>query len=833
MSHWADYLPPRKPFYRRPWFATVLLVLVIGAAVAGAFLWSEIARWDHKAQAFDYAKLTAMESASIIYDRNNQVIGRILIQNRDTVPFDKLSPNLIKAVIGAEDARFYQHHGVDYYGIGRAMVVNYRSGRTRQGASTLTQQLARNTFPDELPSNDRSYGRKLLEMAVAKEIENRCDKQTILNLYLNRVFFGSGFYGAEAAARGYFGKHASEVDLSEAATLAGLLRSPNNLSPWRNREACVEQRNRVLQRLLELKMITKSEYDTTILEDLVVKNRHPFQQESYAAEFVSQQVKKLVGDEGAVSEGYRIYTTIDGTIQKAAEDSLKQQLERVEHHEGFSHQTYSQFDQIFRAYKRKFASEGDTAAGPQPEPEYLQGSSVVLDNETGGILALVGGRDVAHSEFDRAISARCPAGTAFMPIVYAAGFEKGSFPGTLVQDAVLDNRQVMIGGTTGILGEWGPERLDNKFEGWISARTALVKSKNAAAVRFGMTVGLDAVSKLSKAAGIESPLRQYPSTYLGSSEVTLLEMTLANTMFPNGGWRPTQPFIIERIVEKDGRTIFQFKPEKTRVIKATTAYEVHSCLADVLERGTGDKTFTDYALKRYPLGGKTGTAYNFTDLWFVGYSSEVTCGVWVGFDKRAPIYRGAFSNEIALPVWVDVMKTTFAGYKPKEIPSPKGMIKCEICSASGLLATAKCAEAGTVYSEICTEAQAPKDGCDVHGGPRLSRPLTGPAVRPNSMGAPRPEIVVDQSAHTLVALKGPTVIGEDPYHSEKAAGDLQKMADLKGQSAPLDSSKEIPKPTAAAEPEVRRPQRVGAGAVEQANTGESVIKLDPPAPLKF
>ncbi len=529
MTSWEDYLPPRKPFYRRPWFITLVVLVVLIGGGSALVVSLELARWEHKAQSFDYAKVSEMESASIIYDRNNQVLGRIFIQNRDEVPIDELSPNLLKAVVGAEDARFYQHHGVDYYGILRAMIVNIRSGRTRQGASTLTQQLARNTFPDELPSNARSYDRKLLEIAVAKEVEKRFDKQTILALYLNRVFFGSGFYGAEAAARGYFGKHAKDLTLSEAATLCGLLKSPNHLSPWRNRQACIDQRNYVLQRLFELKMITKEEYDSTIAQGIIVKNRHPIQQESYPADLVSQQVKKLVGDENAVSEGYRIYTTIDLNLQKAAENALRQQLDRAERHEGFEHQTYAQFDQIIRAYRRKLASEGDVAAaGPQPEPEYLQGAAVVLDNQTGGILALVGGRDINHSEFDRAISSRRPAGTAFMPIVYAAAFEKGLFPGTLVQDAVIDNRQVMIGGTTGILGEWGPESAENKYEGGISARTSLVKSKNAATVRLGMMTGLDAVNKLSKAAGIESPLRQYPSTCLREQRSNIAtEMTLA------------------------------------------------------------------------------------------------------------------------------------------------------------------------------------------------------------------------------------------------------------------------------------------------------------------
>src|SRR3954467_15546632 len=287
---WSSLPRARKPLFRRGWFLAMLTVLVIVglvAAGAAAYAWMEMSKWKEKAQTLDYSRLSAMESASVIYDRSGEVLGRLFIQNRDEVPLSAISPNLLKAAVGGEDARFYSHDGVDYFGIFRAVVRNYQAGRTRQGASTITQQLARNTFIDELPSADRTYGRKLLEIAVAWEIERRLgSKEKILELYLNRVFFGSGFYGAEAAARGYFDKHAQNLNLSESATLIGLLKSPNNLSPWRNRQACIEQRNYVLQRMMELKIITKAEFDATYAQDLIVKNRKPLHQESYAADLV-------------------------------------------------------------------------------------------------------------------------------------------------------------------------------------------------------------------------------------------------------------------------------------------------------------------------------------------------------------------------------------------------------------------------------------------------------------------------------------------------------------------------------------------------------------------
>ena len=842
-SMWS-YSHRRKPFYRRPTFLVPLFLIVAAAIVATIWLWIEKAKWETRAGAFDYRRLSAMESASVVYDRDGGVLGRIYIQNRDRIGLEKMTPDLLRAVVAAEDTRFYQHSGVDYYGIVRAMVKNYRAGRTRQGASTLTQQLARNSFPDELPSSDRSYNRKLLEIFAAREIEKRYDKNKILELYLNRVYFGSGLYGAEAAARGYFGKHAKDLTLSEAATLAGLLKSPNNLSPWKNRQACLDQRNFVLGRMIESQSITQETYDHTVAQELSVKNRQSIHQESYAFDMVAQQVMSQVGRDAAISDGYRIYTTIDGEMQRRAEQALQDQLATIERREGFDRQTYAQYDQQYRAYQRRLAAPDTGDVPPMPLPEYLQGAIVALNNANGGILAMVGGRDFQHSEYNRALFSRRPPGTAFKPIVYAAAFEKGFYPGSPVQDAVIDNRQVMIGGTTGILGEWGPERVDNKYEGTVSARVALVKSKNAATVRMGMMTGLDRVVPLAKLAGIESPLRPFPATYLGSSEVTLTEMTLANTIFPNLGVRPEKPFIIQRIETKEGKVVFQARTEMKTVVRPTTAYEIHSCLAEVLERGTADKAFGELGLKRFPLGGKTGTAYNFTDAWFLGYSSAVTCGVWVGFDKPQPIYRGAFSNEVALPIWVNVMKSTFATYKPLEIAEPKGLIKCEICSASGLLATDKCVETAenketgekmqrrTTYFEMCSEEQAPKAGCDVHGTSTKSFVKVIPGEE-----WPRASLAVNVAAHVPVAMKALTVLGEDPYNSIQAVTNVLAMKQLTRQPAPLASSTVIPVPEAKPpdEPEVRRAEPVRpleqSGAVQQ--VVDTTIKIDPPPPVEF
>jgi membrane peptidoglycan carboxypeptidase len=821
---WQDLRPP-KPFYLRTWFLGLFGVLGTLLIVGSGWLWLEKERWVAKARGFDYGKLTEMESASVIYDRDGGILGRIFVQNREQVPLSELSPVLLTAVVAAEDARFYQHHGVDYQGIVRAVVRNWQKRRAAQGASTITQQLARNTFPDQLPAADKTLGRKLLEIFVALEIERRCDKKTILELYLNRVFFGSGFYGVEAAAKGYFGKPARDLDLSEAATLAGLLKSPSNLSPWRNRQACLDQRNYVLMRALELKLISREEHDANLEKQLLVKNRRPTHQESYPADMVAQVLEKMVGRDSAMSDGYRIFTTIDPVLQKKAEQSLKDRLAQVEKREGYKHPTYSSYEALYKVHTR--GPKGELPdLGP---PEYLQGAAVVLDNKTGAILAMVGGRDCQHSEFNR-IHSLVPAGTAFLPIVYAAGFESGLFPGTVVQDTQMDNRQVMIGGTTGLLPEWGVEQEDNRYEGPMTARDALVKSKNAATVRFGSQTKLERVLAFAKEAGFEHPLRPYPSTFLGSSEVSLMEMTLAHTLFPNGGVRPKQSHLISRVENQDGQLVFRSEPQVKRVLKPTTAYEVHSCLAEVLERGPAFKTFGELGLKRAPLGGKAGTAYNFTDAWFVGYSSEVTCGVWSGFDKNHPsIYFGAFGSEVALPIWVDIIGATYQRYPPKEIVKPEGLGTCEICSVSGLLPTDKCFETvenretgekvrrRTVITEMSAQGQVPTEPCDVHSGIPRARPVSGSGKD----GAKAVSAVsVEAEARTSVVMKGPAVIGaRDPFGAGRVAA----------VTPPPEPVEEKPAEPAS---EVRRATPVKPADLIE-NQDPAGLKLPPPAPIRF
>ncbi|MGI8958044.1 MAG: penicillin-binding protein 1A [Chthoniobacterales bacterium] len=841
----VDYFTPtefsryQRAWYARPWiYLPLILVVVALLAFLLAFLPVAVSL-KHQAAALDLTHLEKMESASVIVDRNNKIFGQIYVENRETVPYDQLPPNLVNAVIATEDNKFYQHHGYDLLGIIRAALKNAVAGHVRQGASTITQQLARNSF--ELKG--KTFRRKLLEMFVARRIEDNFSKQKIMELYLNRIYFGGGLYGAEAAARGYFDKPAREMTLAECATLAGLVKSPNKLSPWSDREASREARNFVLNRMLELGFINDAQFQSAQAETLVAGNRQNARGQNYAIDYVRQQVIAAVGWDRAMSDGFRIHTTIDAGMQAAAEKSLRAQLDAAEQTPGYDHQTYAQYGALLQERRSKSANE---KSGAPPPPEYLQGAVIALDNRSGGILALVGGRDFEQNEYNRALQARRPPGTAMLPFVYAAAFAKGLFPGSLVEDSALDNRTVMIGGTTGILGEWGPENANNRYEGPITAREALAKSKNGAAVRIGTNAGLDAVTQLVHAAGVESKLRPYPATFLGSSVLTLAELARAYTIFPNEGFRAPPPHILDRIEDKEGHIVWQTERDRggARVIKPEIAYEVTSCLKDALTQGTGHLAYEKYGLKKFPAAGKTGTAYAFTDALFAGYDSAVTCAVWAGFDKPEKIYRGAFGSVIALPVWTDLMNASLARFAPQPFPVPPGIRKVEICSKSGLLATDKCYEdvrsasgdvvkRRTSYIELATDAQMPTDGCDVHGDSVRTQ-----LVKKFEEGQwPRAALAVDTKEVPPVPMQGPTLLAEDdPYEAIGSTFKPKTVAAAGANNEPgLDPDKPVRRAIAVAPApdntiEVRRAQPVRP--IDESGT-EPLIQNAPPAPLDF
>ena len=505
-------------------FLMLFVMGMIGAA--GAFFYLK-PRYD-LAQSFDLSELEEIEVASRILDRSGKELGRIFVQNRRPVSLDNVSDHFVNALLAAEDSRFYQHDGVDYIGIVRAAYHSLRSSGINQGASTITQQLARQAF--EL--KDRTISCKFTEIFLAQRIERHIgSKQRILELYINRIYFGGGYYGIAAASEGYFGKEPYRLSLSEAASLAATIPNPYHRSPRSFPEASMRWRNHILNRMEVEGYIdtdTRDHHRDTQVQTVAKGNITG--KSAFVYEKVRQEVIELLGYEAVSKGGFSIHTTIDSGIQEQAEEALREQLAKIEQHPDFEHST-------LQDYKQKKAAFQESAHPDQtfPAPKYLQGALLMIDNKTGATIARVGGRDFSDSMFDRVSQGRRPIGTAFKPFVYAAAFEAGFFPGTLVGDTPMDNLQVMVGGTTGILGEWGPENFENVYENVVTARRALAKSKNAATVRLGQKVGIEPVVKLAQSAGMnfEGELRKFNATFLGRNPSSPEELCLAYTIFPN------------------------------------------------------------------------------------------------------------------------------------------------------------------------------------------------------------------------------------------------------------------------------------------------------------
>lgn len=750
-------------------FLFVLLVVVLAVGAAGAFFYLK-PRYD-LAQTFDLSALEEVEVASRIFDRNGRELGRIFVQNRRPVSLDDVSPHFVHALLSAEDSRFYQHDGVDYVGIVRALYYGLRSKGINQGASTITQQLARQTF--EL--KDRTLSRKFTEIFLAQRIERRiASKQRILELYINRIYFGSGYYGIAAASEGYFGKEPEHLSVVESATLAATIPNPYHRSPRSFPEVSKKWRDHILSRMAEEGYIDKDTRDRLQRTQIEIAAKTNITGKSaFVYEKVRQEVIDLLGYEAVSKGGFAIHTTIDGGLQEFAENALKEQLAKIEQHPDFKQETMER-------YKAKKASFQESAHPDQtfPAPKYLQGALLMLDNKTGAVLARVSGRDFNDSMFDRVSQGRRPTGTAFKPFVYAAAFEAGYFPGTLVDDTPMDTRQVMVGGTTGILGEWGVESFDNVYENVITSRRALARGKNAATVRLGQKVGTEAVVKLAERAGMsfEGDLRNFNATFLGRNPSSLEEFCLAYTVFPNNGRRAERAHIIANIRDSLGNIIYtpNVAMQNGQTIDRHTAYQINSILTDAFDYGTAAKAKEKYGLGEFPVAGKTGTEYDFTDNWFAGYTSEVTCVAWVGFDQSGTIYPGAFSSDTVLPVWASVMNEAAKKYEPKAFLPPPDAEQVEICLKSGELASDDCYEVvqrgeGIASQVRCTYTEHLRPGtnlemiCHIHGKgrSRLQR-LTSQQNRKGPIVA---SYVVQEDAQPVLPV-APTVVGaNDPYQS--------------------------------------------------------------------
>jgi len=635
--------PPRR---RRRSFLLTLIKLGFAAlllwTLAGVFyyLW---------ALTFDLSTIGRMPQRSEIYDRNGTFYSRTMGENRVVVSYDQVSPNFVKALISREDSRFYEHKGIDPIGIVRAAFRNLIFGGMKEGASTITQQLARNSYD---LGGRKDFNRKFLEAAMAFRIEMELTKEKILELYMNRIYFGSGLYGVEAASQAYFGKPASDMTLSEGALLAGLIRSPNRFSPFNNLEASIAQRNIVLRRMEELGFITHAAHEKALLENIEPRLRplvNPL--DSWAVDAILHELEQVVSPSQIDRGGLKIDTSIDGGLQKTAEESLSRRLAEVEARPDFQLQHRPTPPAVIGKTKGSSKpSPTPQPVAPNAPPEPLQGALIAIDNASGGITAIVGGRNFRESKYNRAMVAMRQIGSSAKPFVYEEAFRKGVItPDTLVNDARLTQGELPPRSPA-----YDPQNSDGTFGGMLPAREGLIHSRNTMSVRVGLATGLATVATIMQKLDLAEEVPRYPSICLGSFESTLKNLTVAYTALATGGSR-LHPHLIEQVTDAEGKVLFKATHGRIPVLDPAAARTTTAVLTEVLTRGTAARA-ASLGLNK-PAAGKTGTTDHFVDAWFLGYTRGLTCGVWVGFDHPKTIMRGGYGAELALPVWVDVMSS--------------------------------------------------------------------------------------------------------------------------------------------------------------------------------
>ena len=584
----------------------------------------------------DLRRIHEMNERSVVYDYQGKYYSRLAGENREVVSFDKVSNYFVNALISREDTRFYSHHGVDPIGVTRAVVRNLFFGSLREGASTLTQQLARNSFP----LGGKNLHRKLIEAALAFRIETELTKEEILEAYVNRIYFGSGTYGVEAASQTYFGKPASKLNLPEAATLAGLIRSPNRFSPLNNPEGSIRERNTVLGRMLDLGFITQSEHDEAAASPLIAMPRTKTSPEdNWAMDAILRELELVLNEGQMDGGGLKIYTTIDGPLQRAAEESVAARLVQVEAQPGYPHKPAAQYD----------ASVLDS----EKSAPYLQAAAIALENHSGGVRAIVGGRDFSKSKFQRALFGKRQAGSVIKSFVFASAFEAGLSPNEQISDDRIQSGEIPRK-----FGSYDPGNSDGEYRGLQPAGVGLIDSRNTMTVRIGMRAGLDRIANMIQRAGIAEDPPRFPALCLGAFETSLKDITSAYTAFATGGVK-LQPYIIDRVLDSSGNVLYKSTRGRIPVINPAAAQMTTSLLEQVVSHGTAARAHS-LGLTGYGAG-KTGTTNNFVDAWFVGFDKNLTCGVWVGFDKPRPIMKGGYGGALALPIWVDIIEASKHG----------------------------------------------------------------------------------------------------------------------------------------------------------------------------
>ncbi|MDF1502807.1 PBP1A family penicillin-binding protein [Roseisolibacter sp. H3M3-2] len=750
--------PPRPAgasFWRRHASTLRVLALVVtffGALAAGGLYasWALVCRGG-ACPAVAGLEGYSPRQTSKLYAADERFVAEIGNERRTLVTLREIPPVVRDAFLVTEDKRFYSHSGVDWLRVPGATLRNVRARRWREGFSTITMQLARNVFSEDI-SREKTVVRKLREAKVAREIEQRYPKDKILELYLNQIYLGAGAYGVETAAQRYFGKSVRDLNLAEAATLAALPKGPSLYDPRRFPERAVQRRNTIVELMRREGVVNDADASLARAYPLQLATRTENGETApYFVEWVRRQLEEKFGRQ-LYEDGLKVYTTLDVDMQSAAERALEAQLKRIEagRFGAYRHTTFEQY----QARGRDDAEETRATANSP----YLQGAFVAVDPRTGAVRALVGGRDFDDSKFNRATQALRQPGSTFKPIVYAAAVQNGRMPASIVPD-----EPVAVPQADG--SEWTPQNFDGKFEGPIPMRRALYLSRNLAAINVGMELGPQTVIAEARKFGLSTPIPPYPAIYLGSADVYPIEMVAAYSAFATLGTR-SSPFAIVRVENQRGDVLWQPEPVRAPVLSPEEAYVMVSMMKDVNQRGTAYGAVWGNGF-RIPSAGKTGTTNDGADVWYVGYTPDLVAGVWIGLDKPQKIKTNAQGGELAAPAWTAFMTEVYRRKPaPPDWPTPSGIVERQVVAGANKLYVPECGAVPTVSDifiaglepvEVCI----PGEGYGPDGYPLDSTGAMADTTSPLAPGTPvRPtvpfDLPPDSAADTLRLRPSPT-----------------------------------------------------------------------------
>ncbi|HEY7611364.1 MAG TPA: PBP1A family penicillin-binding protein [Gemmatimonadales bacterium] len=721
-----------SPRARRNVVVSLIAVVAFGLAVLTA-AWNRACAGN---SCPSIAELGAYDpnQASKVFAADGRLITDLGQERRTVVPLAEMSPVVKAAFVTTEDKRFYEHHGIDWYRVLGAIRSNLVEMRMAEGFSTITMQLARNIWTEDISGRDKSLRRKLREAKVAREIEEKYPKDRILELYLNQIDLGNRAYGVEAASQRYFGKSVRDLNVAEAATLAAIPKAPSRYNPRKNPNLSIQRRNTVLNLLRDNGLLSAEETERWKAYPLLLSSSSDYSGTAeYFVEFVRQQLDARFGSD-LYRSGYRIYTTLDLDTQQAAERALEARLEGIESGADgkFEHPTYQQ-------YQNSKGEEGDRDLRSTP---YLQGLVVTIEAKTGQIRAMIGGRDFGDSKFNRATQSLRQPGSTFKPITYSAAIEAG-YP--LSHVMVDDSLSLIVKEDE---PPWTPQNYDLKYEGPMTLRRALYLSRNTIAIKLGMELGEQAVVSEAAKFGISTRVPAVPSIHIGSADVIPLEMIAAYTTFANLGTR-TVPTSILRVEDQSGKIIWQPTTRSVAVLDSAHAWLMTDALRDVVRHGTAVGSVG--ARINFPAGGKTGTTNDGFDVWFIGFTPDLVTGVWIGFDQPRKIKSNAQGGVLAAPAWTAMMREVYERRTlPTSWPRPSGLTALDIDKTTGYKATPFCPK-DVHYIESFIPGTEPTGFCPIHspfgsvggvmGGAGPSPNPGQPASTAPAIGVPRADTV--------------------------------------------------------------------------------------------